>query len=268
MPGASVTHRSPRPGAGTCRAVRRPDAGLARESADGGREWRRRDRQDHVGRGSRSAGRGTGVHRRCRSLSGHRGRHLVRAGHRGRQLARHRGRGSRVPSVSAAHASAARPADAPELRTAPPARRPAPHRARGRRRRAGAAGAGGPALGGCLDAGSRCHALAHRSRSSAPGTDRADRRPASPAPRAQGTGRDQLRPGRPARRRRSAGPGQHRRHRGGGDGWGGRSGEGPVGPGPFGGQPALRRGDRRRRAGDRPRAAGRPVPDARRRLAR
>ena len=119
----------------------------------------------------------------------------------------------------------------------------------------GAARARGPALGRRLDPGLRGGALADRARSAAVRPDRAQRRPAPPASGPQGTRRDRTSARRVARRAGSAGPGQHRRHRGCGVRGAAGSGAGPVRARAVGGQPAVRRGDRRRRCRERSRTS-------------
>ena len=255
--------------AGDDGAGRRPLAGD--EGGAPGRRcrWRCWSRQDDPGRRPGASSRGARVHRRRGSLSRHRGRDLVRTGDRGSDHALGRDRGRRLSATGTTDARVPRPRDAERCGAAQPPRGPAPDRPGGRCLRAGAAGAGGPALGGHLDPRSRRRALPHRAGSTAVRAHGPDRRPASPAPGPEGAGRD--RPGLrgPTRRARSPGPGPSiAGHRGGDLGSTTRSGAGPFRAGAIGGQPALRRGDRRRRAGSGPGPAVRPLPRPGRRVGR
>ena len=211
-----------------------------------GRRRRRgcRGREDHAGRGPGSPSGGARVHRRGGALSRHRGGHLVRAGGRGGGRAGRRGSRTSSPDRSrggcAPCSTRRRPASAEHFHLLEDLRLTVLEAAA----RAGAAGAGGHALGRPLDPGLRGGALAARraggccscSRSVAT-TCIVDTRPGRRSPRSAVSRV-------PGVWTSARWTGQHRRHRGSGHGDGPPTGAGALRAGALGGQPALRRGAR------------------------
>ena len=207
--------------------------------------------------------RGARVPRGRGPLSGHRRRRRLRRRPRGGARADRAGRGPRLASLRAPDERAAGPGGAPEPRALPRAGGPAPDRARGRCRRTRCCSCWrtctGPAgrrrtspwrsRAGPVDGCSSCSP-------SAPTTCTGGIPPAGRSPRSAGSPAPGTSTWPPSTRRASPASWQsHARRRG-------RRGAGALGAGPFGGQPALRRGAGGRRPAGDPRAAVRPVPGA------